>query len=391
MAGVCFQEVSKRFGEQVIVHDLDLEIRDGEFLVLVGGSGCGKSTTLRMVAGLESVSSGAIRIGERDVTRLPPRARDVAMVFQDYALYPHLTAYENMALGLKLRKVARPEVERRVRAAAAMLALEGLLDRRPKAMSGGQRQRVAIGRAVVREPSVFLFDEPLSNLDAHLRNQMRVDIHALQRRLGTTAIYVTHDQVEAMTLADRLVILEGGRLQQIGSPIEVYRGPRNRFVASFIGTPPINLIEGELTRRGGGLEFVCAGGRLSVPDERCPAGGDVRAVTLGVRPQDLALADTPATSALAGQLVLVERLGGATHLHVEVAGRRLVAAVSTDVDAVTDQPCTLAVDMRHVHFFAADGDALTAPVGGSDRDRPDRTRAVAEAAAVPEATVPHPT
>jgi multiple sugar transport system ATP-binding protein len=368
MARVSLERVSKRFGDATIVRELDLSIADGEFLVLVGGSGCGKSTTLRMVAGLESVSSGAIRIGERDVTALPPRARDVAMVFQDYALYPHLTAYENMALGLKLRKLPRPQIDLRVREAAAMLGLEPLLDRRPKAMSGGQRQRVAIGRAVVREPAVFLFDEPLSNLDAHLRNQMRIEIHALQRRLGTTAVYVTHDQVEAMTLADRLVILDGGVIQQVGSPMEVYRGPVNRFVAGFIGTPPINFIDGELVEEaGGGLAFACAGARLPVPPERRPraeAGGE-RQVAMGVRPQDLALAPDASAPGLDGRLVLVERLGGTTHLHVEVEGRRIVAALATDRPVDADQPVRLAVDMRRIHFFAPGGEALTGPVAAA--------------------------
>jgi multiple sugar transport system ATP-binding protein len=362
MAGVTLEQVSKRFGESTIVRELDLAIGDGEFLVLVGGSGCGKSTTLRMVAGLETVSSGAIRIGEREVTHLPPRARDVAMVFQDYALYPHLTAYQNMALGLKLRKLPRAEIDRRVRAAADMLGLEPLLDRRPKAMSGGQRQRVAIGRAVVREPAVFLFDEPLSNLDAHLRNQMRVEIHALQRRLGTTAIYVTHDQIEAMTLADRLVILDGGLIQQVGSPMEVYRGPVNRFVAGFIGTPPINFIDGELCEAaGGGLELALAGARLPVPPGRRPDGGG-RQVAVGVRPQDLSVAADARAPALEGTLVLVERLGGATHLHVEVSGQRIIAAIAADSPVETDQPVRLAVDMRRVHFFAPGGKALTGPV-----------------------------
>jgi len=361
MAGVTFERVSKRFGDTTIVRELDLMIADGEFLVLVGGSGCGKSTTLRMVAGLESVSAGTIRIGERDVTPLPPRARDVAMVFQDYALYPHLTAYQNMALGLKLRKLPKDQIDRRVRTAAAMLGLEPLLDRRPKAMSGGQRQRVAIGRAVVREPAVFLFDEPLSNLDAHLRNQMRVEIHALQRRLGTTAIYVTHDQIEAMTLADRLVLLDGGVIQQVGSPMEVYRGPANRFVAGFIGTPPINFLDGELSESAaGGLELACSGTRFPVPAARRPRG-DVRQVAVGVRPQDFSLAGDGAP-ALEGRVVLVERLGGATHLHVDVAGQRIIAAIAADHPVEADQAVRLAVDMQRVHFFAAGGETLTAPV-----------------------------
>jgi ABC-type sugar transport system ATPase subunit len=351
MASIRFEGVTKRYGDKTIVERFDLDIADGEFVVLVGGSGCGKSTTLRMVAGLETVSGGAIRIGERDVTHLPPRARDIAMVFQDYALYPHLTARDNMSLGLRLRKLDRGAIARRVEAAATMLGIEALLDRKPKQMSGGQRQRVAIGRAVVREPAVFLFDEPLSNLDAHLRTQMRVEIHALQRRRGTTAIYVTHDQVEAMTLADRLVLLDRGVIQQVGRPIDVYRAPANRFVAGFIGSPPMNFFEGELAARFG------------APGRPVPEGGVV-----GLRPQDLTLAeDAPDRPTLIGRLVLAERLGGTTHLHVELGGRRIVAAVATDREIEPDRDVRLAYDPARVHVFGADGVRAVAAPPGSDR------------------------
>jgi ABC-type sugar transport system ATPase subunit len=344
MASIRFEAVTKRYGDKTIVERFDLDIADGEFVVLVGGSGCGKSTTLRMVAGLETVTGGTIRIGERDVTHLPPRARDIAMVFQDYALYPHLSARENMALGLKLRKLERGAIAKRVEEAAAMLGIEALLDRKPKQMSGGQRQRVAIGRAVVREPAVFLFDEPLSNLDAHLRTQMRVEIHALQRRLGTTSIYVTHDQVEAMTLADRLVLLDRGVIQQVGRPIDVYRAPANRFVAGFIGSPPMNFFEG------------AEAARFDAPERPVAAG-----TTVGVRPQDLTLAeDAPGRPTLPGRLVLAERLGGTTHLHVDVGGQRIVAAVATDRDLEPDRPIELAYDPDRLHRFAADGTALPA-------------------------------
>src|SRR5688572_22521391 len=261
MPPATYEHVSKRFGETMVVDDFNLEVADGELVVLVGGSGSGKSTILRMLAGLETVSSGTVRIGDRDVTTLPPRDRDVAMVFQDYALYPHMTVRENLSLGLRLKKVAKPEIARRVAWAAGVLGLETLLDRKPKQLSGGQRQRVAMGRAMVREPSVFLFDEPLSNLDAGLRAQMRIEIGTLQRRLGTTALYVTHDQVEAMTLGDRIVVLADRRVQQVGRPIDVYRAPVNRFVAGFIGTPPMNFVDGHLAVDDGSTFFLTDGAR----------------------------------------------------------------------------------------------------------------------------------
>jgi len=301
MATVTFERVRKDFGGLTVVHDFDLEVADGELVVLVGGSGSGKSTTLRMLAGLEEVTSGAIRIGDRDVTHLPPRDRDVAMVFQDYALYPHLTVRDNISLGLRLRKIAPAEIARRVAWAADVLGLGELLDRKPKQLSGGQRQRVAMGRAMVREPAVFLFDEPLSNLDAQLRGQMRGQIAGLQRRLGTTTLYVTHDQVEAMTLADRLVILDGGRIQQIGAPLAVYQRPVNRFVAGFIGTPPMNFVDGPLAGLGG--------------------------ASWGIRPEDVVLVPAGTPDALAAEVALVELLGAHAHLHLDAGGQRLIAVV----------------------------------------------------------------
>src|SRR5258708_5313679 len=255
MPSVTFDHVHKRFGGTVVVEDFDITVADGELLVLVGGSGSGKSTILRMLAGLESVTSGAIRIDGRDVTGLASRDRDVAMVFQDYALYPHMTVRENLSLGLRLRKLPPAEIERRVAWAGSMLQLDALLDRKPKDLSGGQRQRVAMGRAMVREPSVFLFDEPLSNLDAGLRAQMRIEIGGLQRRLKTTTVYVTHNQVEAMTLGDRIVVLADGRIQQVGAPLDLYRAPVNSFVAGFIGTPRMNFIEGRLGHDHGAALF----------------------------------------------------------------------------------------------------------------------------------------
>ena len=360
MAIVSFERVRKDFGTTTVVQDFDLQVADGELVVLVGGSGCGKSTILRMLAGLESVTSGTVRIGGREVTHLPPRERDVAMVFQDYALYPHLTARENISLGLRLRKVPKAEIARRVSWAAEILELQPFLDRKPKQMSGGQRQRIAMGRAIVREPAVFLFDEPLSNLDASLRGQMRHEIARLQRRVGTTTLYVTHDQVEAMTLGDRLVVLEGGRIQQVGRPIDVYRAPANRFVAGFIGTPPMNFLDGRLEREGDGLVFVSDALRISLAAGRRPdrtvASGE--AVTLGVRPEDLALADAPGPATIRGQLVLAEVLGATTHLHVEVGSRRLIAAVPSGPSPAPAGAVSLSIDPRWLHFFAADGSSL---------------------------------
>src|SRR5687767_5201237 len=279
MPPVTFEHVRKRFGDVTVVEDFDLEVADGELLVLVGGSGSGKSTILRMLAGLESVTAGSIRIGARDVTALPPRERDVAMVFQDYALYPHMTVRENLSLGLRLKKVPRPEIDKRVAWAAGILGMEPLLDRKPKQLSGGQRQRVAMGRAMGRERRVRLFDEPLSNLDAGLRAQMRIEIGALQRRLKTTTVYVTHDQVEAMTLGDRIVVLADGVIQQVGHPIELYRTPANRFVAGFIGTPPMNFVEGQISSENGTVVFVAEEMRVTLRDRTTPRGTAI----LGIR------------------------------------------------------------------------------------------------------------
>jgi multiple sugar transport system ATP-binding protein len=329
MATVSFERVRKDFGGVTVVHDFDLEVADGELVVLVGGSGSGKSTTLRMLAGLEEVTSGVIRIGDRDVTRLAPRDRDVAMVFQDYALYPHLTVGDNISLGLRIRKMPPAEIARRVAWAAEVLGLGELLARKPKQLSGGQRQRVAMGRAMVREPAVFLFDEPLSNLDAQLRGQMRGQIARLQRRLGTTTLYVTHDQVEAMTLADRLVILDGGRVQQIGAPLAVYQRPVNRFVAGFIGTPPMNFVEGPL--------------------------GGVRGASWGIRPEDVVVVPAGTPASIPAEVALVELLGAQAHLHLDAAGQRLIAVVAGADAPPAGAAVHLLLDPARAHRFDAAG------------------------------------
>jgi ABC-type sugar transport system ATPase subunit len=367
MPSVYFDHITKRFGDVTVVEDFDLEVADGELLVLVGGSGSGKTTILRMLAGLEEVTTGTIRIDQRDVTALPPRARDVAMVFQDYGLYPHMTVRENLSLGLRLRKIDSAEIDRRVTWAAGMLRLEPLLDRKPKQLSGGQQQRVAMGRAMVREPLVFLFDEPLSNLDAGLRAQMRIEIGGLQRRLKTTTVYVTHDQVEAMTLGDRIVVLADGRMQQVGTPIDLYRSPVNRFVAGFIGTPPMNFIDGRLLEENGALFFVSEDVRLKLRHNIGQGGSDQ--VTLGIRPEDLiaesesASATESADDVLRGTVVLVERLGGTSHVHFDVGPHRLMASVSNDSLPDVGDTIAVRVPSGRVHLFGPEGRTLSSNDG----------------------------
>jgi ABC-type sugar transport system ATPase subunit len=357
MPSVTFDHISKRFGDVTVVEDFSLDIPDGELLVLVGGSGSGKSTILRMIAGLETTSTGRILIGDRDITALAPRERDVAMVFQDYALYPHLTVRDNLSLGLKLRKVARTEIDRRVTWAAGMLGIDALLDRKPKQLSGGQRQRVAMGRAMVREPLVFLFDEPLSNLDAGLRAQMRIEIGGLQRRLNTTTIYVTHDQVEAMTLGDRIVVLANGRIQQVGRPIDLYHRPANRFVAGFIGTPPMNFIDGRFATESGAPSFLADGVRVALEQRRAMTA---EPRTLGIRPEDLRLgaSDGGASAAMSGKVMLVERLGGTSHIHFDVGTHRLLAVVTGDPLPDVGDIVPVHVPSSRVHLFGADGASL---------------------------------
>jgi len=351
MPGLRLAGVSKAYpGGRRVVADVTLEAAPGELLVLVGPSGCGKSTLLRIIAGLEAPSAGDVFIGERRVNDVSPRDRDVAMVFQSYALYPHMTVFDNVAFGLRLRGQGPEEVARRVRAAAAALGLLELLDRRPGQLSGGQRQRVALGRALVREPAVFLLDEPLSNLDARLRGEMRVEIAALHRRLRATSVYVTHDQLEAMTLGDRLVVLRAGAVQQSGPPLEVYARPANLFVAGFIGSPAMNFLSGRI-ERAGGPRFVSADGAVAVPLDGAAPGEEGRAVTLGVRPEDVTLAPPGATGALALTVEAVEALGPEVLLHARAGASVLVARLPPQ--PLPDRGATVHVTLRpdRLHFF----------------------------------------
>ncbi|MDB4945991.1 MAG: Glycerol-3-phosphate transporter, ATP-binding protein UgpC [Labilithrix sp.] len=348
--------IKKSFGTTAILKGVDLEIAEGSFAVLVGPSGCGKSTLLRLVAGLEQADEGTIRLAERDVTRLPPRDRDIAMVFQSYALYPHLTVRDNLEFGLQLRKTPRAEIDTRVAEASKLLGLDALLDRLPKQLSGGQRERVAMGRAIVRRPTVFLFDEPLSNLDAALRAEVRVEIRRLHDRLNATTLYVTHDQVEAMTLADTLYVLNGGLVEQKGAPLEIYERPRTKFVATFLGSPKMTMLEGTIVRENG--RFLADGGgvRTAVDEERFGASlVEGRAVTIGIRPHDLGLARNGAVPVAELKVELVEALGseGFAHGWLRAAGPSVVARLDAD-DARNVRPgsaVALAIAPSRVHLF----------------------------------------
>ena len=355
MAQVVMRALNKKYDEVHAVKDVNLDIKDKEFVVLVGPSGCGKTTTLRMVAGLESISSGRILIDETVVNDLAPMDRDIAMVFQNYALYPHMSVYDNMAFGLKMRKFDKSEIATRVQEAAEILGIGEYLKRKPRQLSGGQRQRVALGRAIVRHPRVFLFDEPLSNLDAKLRVQMRVELKKLHERLGTTAIYVTHDQVEAMTLGDRVVVMRDGWIQQVGDPMELYNEPANRFVAGFIGSPAMNFATVRIAAENGSLWAEGDGIRLKVPAALqnrigAHAGSEV---TFGIRPEDLRVAsdaDSPEMS-LDATVEVVERLGSEILLDVAVGGETMVASVEPTVTAKVHEKLRLAVNPNRVHFF----------------------------------------
>ncbi|WP_100371895.1 ABC transporter ATP-binding protein [Bacillus sp. FJAT-45037] len=342
-------------GDVTAVTDFNLDIKDKEFIVFVGPSGCGKSTTLRMIAGLEDISKGDLYIGERRVNDVPPKDRDIAMVFQNYALYPHMNVYENMAFGLKLRKFKKEEIDRRVRDAAKILGLEEMLDRKPKAMSGGQRQRVALGRAIVRDPQVFLMDEPLSNLDAKLRVQMRAEITKLHKRLQTTTIYVTHDQTEAMTMATRIVIMKDGYIQQVGTPKDVYDNPENVFVGGFIGSPSMNFLSGRLegdTFKVGDVAVKVPAGKLA--NLRDKGYGD-KEIILGIRPEDihdelLFIESSPETK-IKADIDLAELTGAETVLYSSVHGQEFVARIDSRTDIEGGQSLDLAFDMNKAHFF----------------------------------------
>jgi multiple sugar transport system ATP-binding protein len=360
MAEVALQNVNKTFDEVHVVRDVNLSIHDKEFVVLVGPSGCGKTTTLRMVAGLESISSGRILIDDKVINNLPPMDRDIAMVFQNYALYPHMSVYENMAFGLKMRKFDRADIARRVQEAAEILGIGQLLQRKPRQLSGGQRQRVALGRAIVRHPQVFLFDEPLSNLDAKLRVQTRVELKKLHNRLGTTAIYVTHDQVEAMTLGDRVVVMKDGLVQQVGEPLELYNEPANRFVAGFIGSPAMNFLSVRVSETNGALWAKREGVEVRIP---AAIAGRIRRhvgheVALGIRPEDLRVAtgaDLPELG-FAAVVEVVERLGSETLLDVAVDGETMVAAVEPTVRVAVRDKLRLAMNSERIHFFDVSSD-----------------------------------
>ena len=344
MSAIAIDNISKAYSATVIaVRDVSIDIADGEFIVLVGPSGCGKSTLLRMIAGLETITEGEIRIGERVVNDVDPAERDIAMVFQNYALYPHMTVRGNLAYGLKNRRIPRKEIARRVDEAAGILEIKDYLDRRPRQLSGGQRQRVAMGRAIVREPKAFLFDEPLSNLDAKLRVQMRGEIRRLQRRLGTTSVYVTHDQLEAMTLADRLVVLNSGQIEQIGTPLEVYRFPASTFVASFIGSPPMNLINVAIVngtiRAGSSVLYEGFSTRANTPAE----------AVAGVRPEDLRIAGSVDTVRLKLAVELVEELGAERLVHGHHEGQALVVSLPPDINLADN--IALTFDPSALHVF----------------------------------------
>ena len=357
MASITLREVQKSYGSVPVLFDCDLEIRDHEFLVLVGPSGSGKTTLLRIIAGLESVTGGDVLFGDILVNDIDVGDRDVAMVFQNYGLYPHMSVYQNMSFGLRRRRLPKADIDRRVRDAAKMLGIVELLDRRPKQLSGGQRQRVALGRAIVRDPAVFLLDEPLSNLDAHLRVQMRAEILRVHRAVTATAVYVTHDQVEALTMGDRIVVMHEGRIQQVGTPDELYERPVNRFVAGFIGTPAMGFLTGKLVQDDARVCVQGAGLRVELTADQVaavPDAGDE--LIVGIRPEHLqpaplTVAERPGASYVRGVVDVVEPLGSEQHILVDVAGEKITARVQRDRSIRVDQKIAFTVDAEQLHLF----------------------------------------
>ncbi len=357
MSNVTIRQIHKRYDDFHAVKGVSLEIKDKEFVVLVGPSGCGKTTTLRMVAGLETISEGDILIGNKVVNDLPPMDRDIAMVFQNYALYPHMSVYDNMAFGLKMRKFSKDEIQKRVMNAANILGIVDHLQRKPRMLSGGQRQRVALGRAIVRDPQVFLFDEPLSNLDAKLRVQMRIEIKKLHQRLATTSIYVTHDQIEAMTLGDRVVVMNHGLIQQVGEPLELYNNPANKYVAGFIGSPPMNFSNVHITDEGGTLYATNPAMKIRIPDvlkARMAAHAGKPSI-LGIRPENLRMASgaDSAETTLAVTVEVSEQLGSEVILDVKCDGAGMVASVEPSVRVKAGEQIKLALDPAGLRFFDA--------------------------------------
>ena len=397
MAELSLRKVKKVYDNTVVaVQAFDLEIADKEFIVLVGPSGCGKSTTLRMVAGLEDITDGEIYIAGRKVNSVPPKDRDIAMVFQNYALYPHMTVYDNIAYGLKLRKFPKRVIDQKVREAAEILDITELLKRKPKALSGGQRQRVAIGRAIVREPQVFLMDEPLSNLDAKLRNQMRSEILKLRQKVNTTFIYVTHDQTEAMTLGDRIVIMKEGFVQQVGTPQEVFHHPANLFVAGFIGSPQMNTFDARLIRTGDRYSVEVGGATVALSPEKCrrlaAAGAESREVVLGIRPEHIALSGGPGS--VPAEVDVSEMMGSAVHIHVRACGREAVIVVPVSEEAAERGEDTLAAGTAvgftfrgsAVHVFDREtGINLEFPPAAPAEEPPEEPQAEPELPPPPEA------
>ena len=353
MAAVTFREVSKRYGTVSVIDDLNLEIRDREFMVLVGPSGCGKSTALRMIAGLEAVSGGTISIGDRVVNDLPPKDRDIAMVFQNYALYPHMTVRDNLAFGLIMRKRPPAEIDAAVAETAEILEISHLLDRKPRQLSGGQRQRVAVGRAIVRKPAVFLFDEPLSNLDAKLRAQTRAELKRLHLRLQTTTVYVTHDQVEAMTMGQRLAVMKDGKVQQLGTPLEIYARPDNLFVAQFVGTPPMNLLAATVGASGATLDTARFALPVPASLRSAVSGRQGARVVVGIRPEDLSAGPNGGRGAgtVDTQVEVVEPLGDEVVVHARAGEDLLIAKLPPDRIPNAGDRLELAVDLDHLHLF----------------------------------------